>query len=257
MSRSPRGADVGAAPEGGTGTAGKGDRPRAVRALFVLVHSPLVGPYSWARVAEALRDLDHPVVVPRVRSLEQEGAPFWERHVEAITRAVASRHPEEVVLVGHSGAGRLLPISGERIAVPISAYVFVDADIPVRTESRLDAMPPEVAQQFREADRNGLLPPWPEDVFKHEIHDDEVRSRLVAELSPLPLAVYEEPIPLPAGWPDARCAYVRLSGHYPEAEARAESQGWPIHGFDGDHFFILVGPGEVASALVDIASGTD
>ena len=136
----------------------------------------------------------------------------------------------------------------------VSAYVFVDTDIPVRTESRLDAMPNEIASQFRDAAENGLLPPWPEDVFQHEIKDDEVRHRLVEELSPVPLAVYEEEIPLPDSWPNGPCAYIRLSNKYKPSEARAEAEGWAIYRFDGDHFFILVEPDLVASALLDIVN---
>lgn len=224
--------------------------------MFVLVHSPLVGPYSWALVAQALRARGHQVTVPEVRSLERDGPPFWARHTEAVARAVGAERRDAVVLVGHSGAGRLLPICGPRIPADVTAYIFVDADVPEKTESRLDGMHAEVAQQFCDAAQDGFLPPWPEDVFKQEIQDQAIRRRLVSELSPLPLAVYEEPIPLPDDWPDARCAYVQLSHRYPEAVARAEREGWPIHRFDADHFFLLVDPNAVASALVDVTTAT-
>jgi hypothetical protein len=118
------------------------------------------------------------------------------------------------------------------------------------TISRTD----DVAQQFRDAAQDGLIPPWPESVFEHEIHDEQVRGRLVSELSPLPLGVYEEAIPLPPNWPDAKCAYIRLSHRYPDAEAHAVKEGWEIHQFNGDHFLIVVTPDEVASALIDTAS---
>lgn len=222
--------------------------------VFVLVHSPLVGPYSWALVADALRARGRLVVVPPIRSLDQEGPPFWERHVEAVGRTVESTHPDRVVLVGHSGAGRILPLCGQRIPADISAYVFVDSDIPAKPESRLDGMPDDVAQQFRDAAQDELLLPWPEEVFKPEIEDESVRNRLVSELSPLPLAVYQEAIPLPEEWPDAPCAYIRLSHRYPHSLDRAQQEGWAVRSFEGDHFFILVDPHAVASALIDIVS---
>jgi hypothetical protein len=56
-------------------------------------------------------------------------------------------------------------------------------------------MPEELAQEFRDAAEDGALPPWPEEVFEDEVKNDEVRGRLVSELSPLPLGVYEETIP--------------------------------------------------------------
>lgn len=195
------------------------------------------------------------MVVPEIRSLEDAGPPYWKRHIEAIARSIESETLDEVLLVGHSGAGRILPVAGQRLSARIAGYVFVDSDIPTKTESRLEAMPHEVEQQFRDAAENGLLPVWPEEVFEHEIHDKEIRARLVSELSPLPLAVYEEAIPLPPTWPDSKCAYLRLSHRYPHAEAHAEAEGWDIHRFEGDHFFMLVAPDEVASALAHIASG--
>ncbi len=223
--------------------------------LFVLVHGPLVGPYSWALVADALRTRRNTVVVPEIRSLEHEGPPYWERHVEAISQAIDSQQPDDVILVGHSGAGRRLPVAGQKASANVAGYMFVDSDIPTETESRLDAMPKELAQQFRDAAEDGLLPPWPEEAFVPEIKDEQVRKQLVSELSPLPLGVYEEEeISCPSDWPDAECAYIRLSHRYPDAEAQVEREGWKILRFDGDHFFILVAPDEVASALIQIAS---
>jgi pimeloyl-ACP methyl ester carboxylesterase len=208
-------------------------------------------------VADALAEQGQDAIVPEIRSLEHEGPPYWERHVEAITRAIKGEASDAVILVGHSGAGRLLPICGERIPAEIQAYVFVDSDVPSSTESRLDAMPEEMAQEFRGAAEDGLLPPWPEEVFEDEVKNDEVRGRLVSELLPLPLAVYEEAIPLPEGWPNARCAYIRLSHRYPDAEALAQERGWKIHRFDADHFHILVAPNEIASALIASALTKD
>lgn len=226
----------------------------AAHPLFVLVHSPLVGPYSWALVADALRRRDNVVVIPEVRSLEHEGPPYWQRHVEAISQTIRSKQPEEVVLVGHSGAGRLLPVAGHDGSFNVAAYVFVDSDIPTRTESRFDAMPDEVSQQFRDSAEGGMLLPWPEEIFEQEIADARIRKRLLSEVSPLPLAVYEEAVPLPSDWPDAKCAYIRTSDRYPEAEAIAGARNWEIHRFDGNHFHILVAPQEVASVLIQIAA---
>jgi len=35
-----------------------------------------------------------------------------------------------VALVAHSGAGALLPLIGQRLPVPDSSYLFVDAGLP-------------------------------------------------------------------------------------------------------------------------------
>src|SRR5207249_3404078 len=104
---------------------------------------------------------------------------------------------EPCVLVGHSGAGALLPAIREALGRPVFAYVFVDAGIPQDGMSRLDQFSSqEEAEQFRQAAVDGLLPTWTEDDLAHLIPDAETRRRFVSELRPLPLAVYEEPIPV-------------------------------------------------------------
>jgi hypothetical protein len=50
--------------------------------------------------------------------------------VEAITEEVETHASKEIILVGHSGAGRSLPVVGEELSEGVSAYVFVDSDIP-------------------------------------------------------------------------------------------------------------------------------
>ena len=46
---------------------------------------------------------------------------------------------------------------------------------------------------------------------------------MVSELSPLPLAVNEESIPVPTPWPDAKCACIRPSDKCAGAKAQIVS----------------------------------
>lgn len=77
---------------------------------LVLVHSPLVGPYSWAPVAEELRSLGYSLSIPTLTTREEKGRPFWQTHSDAIVEA-ANGPGAGTVLVAHSGAGQLLPTS--------------------------------------------------------------------------------------------------------------------------------------------------
>ena len=217
---------------------------------LVLVHSPLVGPYSWAPVAEELRSLGYSLSIPTLTTREEEGRPFWQAHSDAIAEATKGAEAG-IVLVAHSGAGQLLPVAGERIE-QVRLYVFVDSGIPTTTESRLDGMPEEVAHDFRDAAVDGLLPPWPEEGVMPPIREPHVLQRFLSELAPVPLAIYEEAIPVPAGWPDAPCAYVRLSPSYPDSETHAINKAWPMRRLEGGHFLLLASPAVVANALSDV-----
>src|SRR5262249_41646529 len=101
--------------------------------IVVLVHSPLVGPFTWALVADILKARNVEVVVPVLRNDQEEyakGIPYWEQHALAVKTALSPYPPDSpVILIGHSGAGPLLPTIAEAIAQPLAAYIFVDVDL--------------------------------------------------------------------------------------------------------------------------------
>src|SRR4051812_41680577 len=73
---------------------------------FVLVHSPVVGPSTWRWVAKVLRSEGHEVVVPNLVAAAMAGDP----DVFAQAAADAADSDEETVIIGHSGAGAVMPL---------------------------------------------------------------------------------------------------------------------------------------------------
>lgn len=217
---------------------------------FVLVHSPLVGPYTWQPVSEELRRRGHLAVVPRLNNSPRTGRSYLEEHSRDIAEAAAGLGEKRVVLVAHSGGGMLLPYAGSRLK-RCSGYIFVDAALPHHGKSRLDLFGPEEAAQFRARAINGMIPPWTEEMLVGLLPDDGVRRRFAGDLAPMPLAVYEEPILVPAGWPDAPCGYLRFTGGdtYLPDYLEAQRRGWAVEEFAGHHFAMLVDPPAVAQRL--------
>lgn len=89
--------------------------------VFVLIHSPLVGPATWEGVAGEMRQRGIVVVVPSLKTVERTSVPFWKQHAESVKRALKNIPADrKVVLVAHSGAGMLLPairqVTGRRVA---------------------------------------------------------------------------------------------------------------------------------------------
>ncbi|MHB8644397.1 MAG: hypothetical protein ACYDAR_01255 [Thermomicrobiales bacterium] len=225
--------------------------------IFVLVHSPLCGPLTWAPVAEQLRQRGIEAIVPTPHDTEGGAAPYWRQQTRSVAAALA-RIPTErsLVLVGHSGAGSLLPAIRQMTPHPVAAYFFVDAGLPHGGTSRLDEMEsnaPEFAAQFR---RNlasgGRYPTWGDADLAPIIPDDGLRRGMIAELQPRSLAFFTEPFPPLAHWPDAPCAYVRFTASYPASVAHARHEGWPFRAFDAGHFHMLVDPVAVTDALIDL-----
>lgn len=112
--------------------------------VLLLIHSPLVGSATWEPVARRLRIRRWRVIVPRLVDTDGENLPYWDRHARSVAEAIEHKaFHSTVVLVGHSGAGPLLPCIAEAIDRSVVGMVFVDAGIPKNGASRLDLLAKE------------------------------------------------------------------------------------------------------------------
>ena len=224
---------------------------------FVLVHSPLVGPFTWSLVADELGTRGVSVALPTLP--EDQLAPYWRLHAESVAGQVADVGGP-LVLVGHSGACPLLPAIGTVIDAMISAYVLVDGDLPLAPGSggsRIDLLreaSPVLADELETLlAAGGSFPTWGDEDLREEIPDERLRARVVAEVRPQPRQFWTEALPAIPGWPDAPCGYLELSPHYAAAAARARDQGWRYRHVRGRHFEMLTRPADVADAILDVA----
>lgn len=221
-------------------------------ALVVLVHSPLVGPATWEALAPAIRERGHDVSIPNLTGSVADGPPYWSRQVDVIAASAAG---QRAILVGHSGAGPLLAAAGAALK-SVDGYLFVDAGLPVPGQSWFETVPAELAARLRGMAQDGWLPRWSEwwgpDVLAEMLPDPDMRARFVAGCPRLPLAMFEEARPRAPHWPDAPCAYLRLSDAYEEPAARARALGWPVIERASDHLAVLTQAEMVVGPLLDL-----
>jgi hypothetical protein len=222
--------------------------------LCVLIHSPLVGPYTWTPVAETLRQRGIETIVPTLTNDSDPIVPFWKQHALAVCKALETVPLDQpLILVAHSGSGPLLPAIREGLVRRIADYLFVDAGLPENGKSRLDLFgDAEGVAQFRENAVNGMIQPWTDDDLRVAIPDDAIRQKFVAEFRPMPLEVYEEKLPVFATWPDAPCGYLQFTSTYDPAAEQAQRAGWPYCRIEAEHFHMLVAPSTVADAMLDL-----
>jgi hypothetical protein len=223
--------------------------------VYVLIHSPLVGPLTWSLVASEMRHRGLNVVVPCLRDSHGSKEPFWKQHAGSLSSALASIPKDtSLTLVAHSGAGPLLAAIRRVLAYPVRAYVFVDAGIPRDGASRLELMiaeDPGWAAQFQEYLRaGGQFPNWNSDDLIKVIPNKPLRDQMVAEMHPRSLDYFAEPLPVFEGWPDARCIYIQFSAPYEQPAAQARRSGWPVYVLEAGHFHMLVDPQAVTEMLI-------
>lgn len=218
---------------------------------FVLVHSPAVGPSTWRWVATALRERGHAVVVPDLVDAATRGQPdgFARAALAASADVVVD---EAVVVVGHSGAGAVLPLVAARLHGRLHRLVFVDAGIPP-CAGRFTAGG-EFLDVLRGLAEDATLPRWSTwfgpAVLPELVPDPDRCAEVEADEPVVPLAFYETSIELPDGWCDGPNAYLQLSVAYGADADRAVSLGWPTIRRDGGHLDIVSADHTVADDLL-------
>jgi hypothetical protein len=227
-------------------------------ALFVLIHSPSVGPRTWFPVASRLTDAGCQVIVPSLLGIGEGSPPFWPRVAAAVSEqlAAAPEH-QSLVLVAHSNAGVFIPVIRRAVARPVQATVLVDASMPAA-----DGLTPVAGSEFLPflrglADANGRLPPWTQWWDEPDVAalfpDAKARGEVTAEEPRLPLAYYEEQVPVPRGWDDHPCGYLVFGSAYDSQADEARRRGWTVRSLPGAHLHQIVDPAGVARILLEIA----
>src|SRR5258708_25161028 len=103
-----------------------------------LIHTPVTAPTGWEPVGAALRNRDVRVLVPDLNGDGNVDELLWQQHIRAASVSIAGLAAgTQFILVGHSGAGPLLPAIREFVGRPAAGYIFVDAGLPENGGSQI------------------------------------------------------------------------------------------------------------------------
>jgi len=222
-------------------------------ATIVLIHSPLVGPTTWRWVADELTDAGHDVLVPTLVDAALTGSA---QHCVTAAADQIDTVAGDTVLVGHSGAGPLLPLIAAAMQRPAGRIAFVDAGIPPESgETAL--VPDEFAEHLCSIARDGLLPPWSDwfgpEAMNELVPDPNRRRAVGADMPQLPLRYFDTKLTMPLGWSTPGIgAYILLSEIYRPDALEARSRSWPVVEVPGNHLDVVNRPAEIAGAIASL-----
>lgn len=223
--------------------------------VFVLIHSPLLGPTSWSLVAQELARRGHEAIVPSLLGMANAPEPQW-RYALSAARAATAAINSPIVLVGHAAAGPLLPAIADVVTPEVAGIIFVDSDLPP-PDGTASPAPARLIKQLRVLAQDALLPrsSWfRQQVTRGLIPPDSPAARLVAETPALPLSYFAEDIPMPRAWTRNPCAYMLLSPDtHSQNATEAYARGWPVKALRGAHHLsIITNPLAVSDIILDL-----
>jgi pimeloyl-ACP methyl ester carboxylesterase len=221
--------------------------------MFLLLHSPVVGPATWRWVARSLTALRQPTAVPDLRDAASSGR--FDIFIQSAAAAAPSDWPR-VVVVGHSGAGPILPSVAEVLGARASTVVFVDAGLPPCTGDA--TVGGEFLTHLRQLADDGRLPRWStwwgSGTMRTLVPDANRRASIEEELREVPLSLFESRVVVPERWCESSsAAYLLLSAAYREDADRARALGWPVVERLGGHLDTVIHPDPIAEVLVDVS----
>jgi hypothetical protein len=224
---------------------------------YVLIHSPSVGPLTWAPVAQRLTGSGRVALVPDLTDVTDSTPPFWPRISDRVSELVTQLPAgQPVMLVVHSNAGLFVPPIVAAAPRPIEGCIFVDAALPART-GPTPAAPPELLEFLRSKVTEGRLPPWTtwwdEADVAPMFPDASTRASVSAEQPCLPISYYEQLVPGFDGWDARPCGYLLFGPPYDETAQTARDRGWLVDHIPGHHIHQIVDADAVTDRLVAMA----
>src|SRR5579862_25231 len=150
---------------------------------FVLVHGGGHGGWCWQRTARLLRDMGHDVYTPTLtcfgeRSHLDTSSVTFATFVKDITNVFTFEDLHDVVLVGHSMGGVIIPRVAEELPDRMRRVVWLAAVVTADGESLLQAVPqsPWIAKAVT-IGPDGTAHTDPELILDANIHDGTAAQR--------------------------------------------------------------------------------
>ncbi|MEY9872168.1 pimeloyl-ACP methyl ester carboxylesterase [Streptacidiphilus sp. MAP12-33] len=236
-------------------------------ATYTLVPGADGRAWFWHRLVPELQARGHRVIT---LDLPAEPDAGLDAFADAICAAVVggTGRPERadpLVLVAQSLAGFSVPVACERLPVPVSELVLLNAMVPAPGETAgqwwENTGQAQARSAYAEATGRGVAPEFDlrEDFF-HDVPPEVTQEALSVGGSAPPAALFEQPWPLPR-WPDVPTRFLqgREDRFFPlEFQRRVvrERLGLEVEEIPGGHLAALSRPRELADHLVRRAAGS-
>lgn len=234
---------------------------------FVLVPGAWLGAWAWKKVVPPLEEEGHaayPVTLTgegdRVH-LASEGVGM-ETAIQDVLNVIRFNDLDDIVLVGHSFAGKVAAAVADRAADKVGTILYLDGFHPDKVRTPQGGFPDEFPVE-------GSVVPLPLDFLDAVGKDIQGADRawFTAKATPVPVRYFRDPITLSARFDSVRSSYVYCTGGDTLAWYLSQSPGrsvnevlkekldGPYRLIESGHWPMITKPRELAEALIDLGGG--
>ena len=228
---------------------------------YVLVHGAWHGGWCWRDVATGLRAAGHTVFVPTLTGLGERvhlmnKAVNLSTHATDVIKVFEFEELKDVILVGHSYAGHVIPLVADGVKSQIRHMVFLDA---VVAQDGKPFLPQAVGEERAKTAIDGYLQPPPALDFFGIPADHPKAAWVKRHLTNHPLTMLMETVHFknggPAGVPKTyiRCLQRRDMAQPDPVEAMLKGKPeWAWLTINTGHDAMVTAPEELTAMLSKI-----
>jgi pimeloyl-ACP methyl ester carboxylesterase len=227
---------------------------------FVLVPGAWLGAWAWNRITPLLEQSDHDVYPVTLTGMGERvhlssSEIGIETGIQDVLNVIKYNGLEEVVVVGHSFAGKIVAAVADRIPEKIETLIYLDAFRPKKTTTPQGGFTDEFPV-------DGSVVPLPEKILDEVGKDIKGRDRewLVSKCTPLPVRYFRDSITLSGKIDSVRKAYVFCTAGGDDVDQMVKETGpykdYKIEGpykiIDAGHWPMVTKPRELAEDLMHL-----
>jgi len=229
---------------------------------YVLVHGAWHGGWCWRDIAKGLRAAGHTVFTPTLTGLGERvhlmnKSVNLSTHAADVVKVFEFEELNDVILVGHSYAGHVIPLVADQIKARIRHLVFLDA---VVAQDGKAFLPPGVGEERAKTAIDGYLQEPPALEFFGVPSDHPLAPWVKRRLTNHPLTTLMETVHYknggPAGLPKTyiRCLKRRDMSQPDAVEAQLKGKPeWTWQTIDTGHDAMITAPAELTAMLLKMA----
>jgi pimeloyl-ACP methyl ester carboxylesterase len=232
-------------------------------ATIVLIHGGFWGGWSWQKLKPLLEKDGHAVYTPTLTGLGERqhlNHPLvtLDTHIRDIKNLIEYEDLRDVILVGHSYGGLVIPAVASLLPTRIRRLVYLDALIPDNGDSLLTLVEKETAEFFvsqaKEKGFGWLIPPFPYTV--DDFADKNEFEWCTSRLTPQSLASFEQKVTFSEATTNRiPSVFIHCTESYSimlVMKAKAQKKGWDCFEIASNHFPMLGHAHELNNLLIKI-----